>query len=238
MMKIQPLNDKPLYTMGGVVVDIDIYANKKIEDIPDTQYNKQVLYYLKNQERYHKELLETCEKIVKSGSAYSDDIGYIYGRMLQMADPNYVWRNNNDSEFSNYMIDIKVIRDVPVNIGSKSTGRYGDKGVVSEIVDDDKMPFTADGRPLDVIVNPLSCPNRLNPFQWMEISFNHSSNKVVEDMKKMKSNTERFKYLCKYLKYFNERGELDQLIDYYKALDTKGKKEFWEDIFTDGIYLN
>ena len=237
MMKIQPLNDKPLYTMGGQVVDIDIYSNKKIDEIPNTQYNKQILRYLKNQERYHKELLEMCEKIANSGSQYSDDIGYIYGRMKQLADPNYVWKNN-ESEFSNYMIDIKVIRDVPINIGSKATGRYGDKGVVSEIVDDDKMPFTEDGRPLDVIVNPLSCPNRLNPFQWMEISFNHSSNKIVEDMKKMNSMTERFKYLCRYMKYFNERGELDQLIDYYKGLSKKEKEEFWDDIFENGIYLN
>ena len=238
MMKIQPLNDKPLYTMGGVVVDIDIYSNKPIDEIPNTQYNAQVLKYLKNQKRYHEELLKVCEEIVSSGAEYSDDIGYIYGRMKQLADPNYVWKHNNDNEFSNFMIDIKVIRDVPINIGSKSTGRYGDKGVVSEIVDDDKMPFTEDGRPLDVIVNPLSCPNRLNPFQWMEISFNHSSNKIVEDLKKMDSNTERFKYLCKYLKYFNERGEMDQLIEYYKGLDSKGKKGFWEDIFTDGIFIN
>ena len=238
MMKIQPLNDKPLYTMGGKVVDIDIYTNKPIDEIPNTQYNEQVLKYLKNQQRYHNELLETCEEIVKSGSGYSDDVGYIYGRMQQLADPNYVWKNNNDNEFSNFMIDIKVIRDVPINIGSKTTGRYGDKGVVSEIVDDDKMPFTADGKPLDVIVNPLSCPNRLNPFQWMEISFNHSSNKIVEDLKQMKSNTDRFKYLCKYLRYFNERGEMDQLIVYYKGLSTKERKEFWEDLFENGIYIN
>jgi hypothetical protein len=90
-----------------------------------------------------------CQEIVKSGSKYSDDIGWLYEQTKEYLDPNYVWKNG-DSEFSNYMIDLKVTRDIPINIGSKSTGRYGDKGVVSEIVDDDKMPFTEDGRVVDV----------------------------------------------------------------------------------------
>lgn len=243
MMKLQPLSDKPFLSTGGIVVDIDIYSNKQIEEIPDTVYNQQVLYYLRNQLRYQNECLEICEKIVSSGSKYSDDIGYMTARLRHILDPDYVWRNN-DSEYSNFMIDIKLVRDIPVNIGSKITGRYGDKGVVSKMVDDEKMPYiilpNGERRPLDVIVNPLSCPNRLNPFQWIEMSINHSSNVIAYRLEHdMKTNKERFDYLMKYLKYFNEYGEADKVRKGYAKLKTKKQQDkFWQNIYDYGIFVN
>ena len=237
MMRPDPLSDKPFFTMGGIVTDINIYSNKKLSDIPETIYNEQIIYYLRNQNRYYREILKVCEDIVHSGSQYSDDIGYLYARVRENLDPNYVWKHNEDV-FGNFMIEIHTLRDIELTVGSKTTGRYGDKGVVSELVDDDKMPFTADGVPLDAIVNPLSCPNRLNPFQWIECDLNHCSRQIIKQMQEMDTDNKRFKHLQKYLKYFNEREELDQLTTYYKGLSTRQRKQFWEDIYQYGIYIN
>lgn len=243
MMKLQPLNDKPFLSPGGIVVDIDIYSNKQIEEIPDTVYNQQVLYYLRNQLRYQEESLKICEEIVASGSKYSDDIGYMTARLRHILDPDYIWRNN-DSEYSNFMIDIKLVRKIPINIGSKITGRYGDKGVVSKMVDDEKMPYiilpNGERKAIDIIVNPLSCPNRLNPFQWVEMSINHSSNVLVYRMQyEMKTNGERFDCLMKYLRYFNEYNEKDKIEARYKKLKSKkAQDKFWENIYKYGIFVN
>ena len=236
MKKISPLNDKPFFTKGWVT-DIDIYSNKEVDEIPRTEYNEQIIYYLENQNRYYQELFDICEEILESGSKYSDDIGFIYRRAKNILDPDYKWKDN-DTVFNNIIIDFRVDRDVRLFKGSKITGRYGDKGVVSVIRPDDEMPFDKNGNRLDVICNPLSCINRLNSFQWIELSLNHCANQLIEQMKEMKSNSERFKALSEFMFYFNERGEKDELEKYYKSLSSKEKDEFFESIYEEGIFIN
>lgn len=236
MMKIIPNNDT-VYYAKGFVTDINIYCNKSIDELIDADYNEQIIYYLKNQTRFYQELYDECMKIKESGSKYSDDIGFVLARSKQILDPNYLWKDN-ENVFSNLVIDIQVDRDVKLFAGSKITGRYGDKGVISEIRPTSEMPYTKDGRRVDVIVNPLSCPNRLNPFQWIELSLTHDAALLVNELKKKKTDAERWKMLKQFIKYFNERGEQDQLIEYYTGLSKEEKSEFWEDVYKYGIFIN
>lgn len=118
-----PLNDKQFYSKG-VVMDVDIYCNQDIDDIPDIPANEQIIQYLKNQKRYWTEIKEVCQKIADSGATYDDDIGYLLGRAKNYLNPNYKWKDN-DSVFSNIIMEISVQRDVPLNVGYKVTGRYG-----------------------------------------------------------------------------------------------------------------
>lgn len=236
MRNISPLNDKIFYTKG-IVTDIEIYSNKEVEEIPETEYNTQIIYYLKNQTRYFQELFDQCQEIIDSGSKYSDDIGFTYRRTKEILDPNYKWKDN-DTVFNNIIIEFRVDRDVRLFTGSKITGRYGDKGVISVIRPDDEMPYDDEGRRLDVICNPLSCINRLNSFQWIELSLNHCANQLVDKMKLMKSNKERFAALMDFMSYFNERGQKDELEKYYNSLSAKEQTEFFESIYEEGIYIN
>ena len=201
------MSDKPYFTKSGTVIDIDIYSNKTVDEITNSDYNKQLIYYLKNQNRYYQELYDICKGIIESGASYSDDIGYIYARASHILDPNYRWKDS-ENVFNNMMVEVTVMRDIDLYVGSKITGRYGDKGVVSELIDDDKMPFyIKDGKevPLDVVVNPLSCPNRLNPFQWIEMSITSYAEQLASQMKAMGSDEERYGHLMKFLSYFNDR---------------------------------
>ena len=52
--------------------------------------------------------------------------------------------------------------------GDKMAGRHGNKGVISQIVPVEDMPHTADGRPVDVVLNPLGVPSRMNVGQVLE----------------------------------------------------------------------
>lgn len=236
-MKIIPNNDTSYYAKG-TLTDIEVYCNKSISELEDVDFNAQIIAILRNQERFYGELFEITEKIIKSGSKYSDDIGFIYSRSKQILDPQYMWKDVNESVFSNIVIYAQVDRDVKLFPGSKITGRYGDKGVISEIREDDEMPFTEDGRVVDVIVNPLSCPNRLNPFQWIEVELTHAAWIIVQQMKKLETHEERWEMMLKFIKHFNERGEYDQLIKYYNSLNEEEKDKFWESVYEDGIYIN
>ena len=55
-----------------------------------------------------------------------------------------------------------------LNVGDKMAGRHGNKGVVSCILPEEDMPFFADGRPVDIVLNPLGVPSRMNIGQIME----------------------------------------------------------------------
>ena len=52
--------------------------------------------------------------------------------------------------------------------GDKMAGRHGNKGVVSKILPEADMPFLADGTPVDIVLNPLGVPSRMNIGQIME----------------------------------------------------------------------
>jgi DNA-directed RNA polymerase beta subunit len=56
----------------------------------------------------------------------------------------------------------------PMQVGDKMSGRYGDKGVVSAIIPDSQMPHGEDGKPFEVLANPLGVISRTNPAQWIE----------------------------------------------------------------------
>lgn len=117
------LNDKEYYSKE-VVMDVNIYCNQPIEDIPKVPANEQLLKYLTEQERYWTEIRNICETIANSGSKYDDDIGFLLGRARNYLNPDYRWKDN-DSVFNNMIMEISVQRDVPLNIGYKISGRYG-----------------------------------------------------------------------------------------------------------------
>ena len=123
LIESNPLNDKEYYSKG-TVMDVDIYCNQNIDDIPNIASNQQLLEYLRNQERYWSEIRDTCKEIQESGSKYDDDIGFLLCRAENYLNPDYRWKDN-DSIFNNMIMEITVQRDVPLNIGYKISGRYG-----------------------------------------------------------------------------------------------------------------
>lgn len=62
-----------------------------------------------------------------------------------------------------------VVKSImPMQVGDKLSGRYGDKGIISHIIPDDQMPTGPDGRPFEVLLNPLGIISRTNPAQIVE----------------------------------------------------------------------
>ncbi|MFO8078982.1 MAG: DNA-directed RNA polymerase subunit beta [Armatimonadota bacterium] len=68
----------------------------------------------------------------------------------------------------NQLVRVFVAQRRKIMVGDKLTGRHGNKGVISRIMAIEDMPYTADGRPIDICLNPMTVPSRMNIGQVME----------------------------------------------------------------------
>ena len=66
------------------------------------------------------------------------------------------------------MVKVYVAIKRRISVGDKMAGRHGNKGVVSRIVPQEDMPFLEDGTPVDIVLNPLGVPSRMNVGQILE----------------------------------------------------------------------
>ena len=79
---------------------------------------------------------------------------------------------NGDDELApgvNQMVRVYVAQKRKVTIGDKLAGRHGNKGVISKVLPVEDMPFLVDGTPVDIILNPLGVPSRMNVGQVLEM---------------------------------------------------------------------
>ena len=83
-----------------------------------------------------------------------------------------VFTRENGDELSpgvNQTVRIYIAQKRKISVGDKMAGRHGNKGVVSRILPVEDMPFLPNGRPLDIVLNPLGVPSRMNIGQVLEI---------------------------------------------------------------------
>ncbi len=73
-------------------------------------------------------------------------------------------------------IHITVAQVRNVSVGDKLAGRHGNKGVISRILPEEDMPYTEDGRPIDVLLTPLGVPSRMNLGQILELHLGMAAN--------------------------------------------------------------
>jgi DNA-directed RNA polymerase subunit beta len=76
----------------------------------------------------------------------------------------------------NYRVRVSVAQKRKIGVGDKLAGRHGNKGVISRILPVEDMPFLPDGTPIDIILNPLSVPHRMNMGQIMETHLGWAAN--------------------------------------------------------------
>ncbi len=88
-----------------------------------------------------------------------------------VVDAKVFTRENNDelSPGVNEVVRIYIAQKRKISVGDKMAGRHGNKGVVSRVLPVEDMPFLPNGRPLDIVLNPLGVPSRMNIGQVLEI---------------------------------------------------------------------
>ena len=93
-----------------------------------------------------------------------------HGERGKVIDVKILDRTNKDelSPGVNKAVRVWVAQTRKISIGDKMAGRHGNKGVIARILPVEDMPFLADGRPVDIILNPLGVPSRMNLGQVLE----------------------------------------------------------------------
>lgn len=94
-----------------------------------------------------------------------------HGRGGIVVDVQVFSRKNKDEldPGVNMMVKVYVAQRRKLSVGDKMAGRHGNKGVVSRVLPEADMPFMANGRPLDILLNPLGIPSRMNVGQVLEV---------------------------------------------------------------------
>ena len=78
----------------------------------------------------------------------------------------------------NQMIRVFIATKRKINVGDKMCGRHGNKGVVSRILPEEDMPFLPDGTPLEIVLNPMGVPSRMNLGQVLEVHLGLAAKKL------------------------------------------------------------
>jgi len=191
LKEIDNIEDTIIFTSGGTVVDIDIFCNIDMEKIlKEKSILRSELFtlYLEQLE-YYKKLAAELEKIIPvrkltedeikkevksftttishpilagdNPNKYTEELAYMWKYAHEYINERIPWRFEGKS-FDSFKIRFTILKENPLTVGAKLTGRYGNKGVVSFIAPDDEMPTTVDGRRAEVCLNPLGVLNRLN----------------------------------------------------------------------------
>ena len=75
----------------------------------------------------------------------------------------------------NKVVRVYIAQKRKIQAGDKMAGRHGNKGVVSRVLPQEDMPFLPDGRPLDIVLNPLGVPSRMNIGQVLEVHLGYAA---------------------------------------------------------------
>ena len=78
----------------------------------------------------------------------------------------------------NKVVRVYIAQKRKISVGDKMAGRHGNKGVVSRILPQEDMPFLPDGTPLDIVLNPLGVPSRMNIGQVLEVHLGYAAHSM------------------------------------------------------------
>ena len=193
----------------------------------------------------NKKKIEDIKKIknlIKFFIRYKKNIDKIYSKKIEAL------KNGDDlPQGILKIIKIYIANKVKIQSGDKMSGRHGNKGVVSKIINEEEMPYIDNGETIDMILNPLGVPSRMNIGQILETHLGWISyligKKIYKNIKvyKFDNKENTIKYLKNELKKILIKEHYKKIIKYIKRLDVneiiKLIKEFKKGIkFTTQIF--
>ena len=131
------------------------------------------------------------------------------------------------------MIKVYVAMKRTLSVGDKMAGRHGNKGVVSRILPEEDLPYFHDGRPVDMVLNPLGVPSRMNVGQILEIHLGMAAKGLGDQINEMLEG-EKIKELRKKFKAIFSEPENQTMIS--KMPDDELARFAGE--YKDGVHMN
>jgi DNA-directed RNA polymerase subunit beta len=129
------------------------------------------------------------------------------------------------------MVKVFVAVKRKLQAGDKMSGRHGNKGVISRIIPVEDMPYTESGRPVDIVLNPLGVPSRMNVGQilethlgWASVGIGEQINQLINNFKKDKKGIEELKTQLK--EFYGKKAYQENC----SSLDSNNIDEFSEKV--------
>ena len=222
---IPHIKDRNIFT-NGILIDIDIHTNVEVE-------NEQFNYYLSQIRNWYSDIYSYISTIIVD--KYQDDTSLL--DIYHQADK---YLNNSSWVTKEYVLDtlikFTVLQPKKIQIGQKMVGRYGNKTTVAKIIPRDLMPKTDDGRPIDVLSNALSVPNRIIAFSLYENSMTFQMDRMHQHILKMEESgstpDEIVNLVIEFVGIYNSVHAEDMARLYRDNPDA-----VYKDIITNGIFL-
>src|SRR5512135_3067934 len=106
------------------------------------------------------------------------------------------------------MVKVYIAIKRKLSVGDKMAGRHGNKGVVSRILPVEDMPYMADGTPVDIVLNPLGVPSRMNVGQILEVHLGWAAKGIGWQIEDMLAKNSQSSVLKAYIKEIYNDGEM------------------------------
>jgi DNA-directed RNA polymerase subunit beta len=193
--KAGDVRDASLKTPPGVegkVIDVRVFARHDREELSKKQENELV----KQIEKKYDKLIEAIEKstaesvkaVEKEGKGGKDEVRLSCDRIKAIAeDRKSDLLNEKEKEITKIrkgdelppgvikLVKVYIAKKRKISVGDKMAGRHGNKGVVSKIVPVEDLPYLSDGTPVDIVLNPLGVPSRMNVGQILETQLGYAA---------------------------------------------------------------
>jgi DNA-directed RNA polymerase, beta subunit len=154
---LKNLDDRGIIRIGAEVRDGDILVGKVTpKGVTELTAEERLLHAIFGEKA--REVRDTSLKVPHGGGGIVHDVK-IFTREAGDELPPGV----------NELVRVYIVQKRKIHEGDKMSGRHGNKGVISKILPEEDMPYLPNGRPLDIMLNPLGVPSRMNIGQVLEL---------------------------------------------------------------------
>ncbi len=176
MLRELLLGQKAVSIVDNLTGELMIPSGRKITatflkkmDFTDIDYGQQLVENLENDDRARRILTGSATRFRRINETFENE-------------SDKISRGDDLSPGIIKLVKISVAKRRKLRIGDKMAGRHGNKGVVSIIVPEEDMPYLPDGTPVDICLNPLGVPSRMNVGQIMETNVGWAASKLGIDI--------------------------------------------------------
>lgn len=163
---LKHLDDRGIIRIGAEVQDGDILVGKVTpKGVSELSAEEKLLHAIFGEKA--REVRDTSLRVPHGGGGIVHDVKIFTREAGDELSPGV-----------NYLVRVFIVQKRKINVGDKMAGRHGNKGVVSLILPEEDMPFMPDGTPVDIMLNPLGVPSRMNIGQVIELHMGMAARKL------------------------------------------------------------
>lgn len=219
---------------GSKLIGIEVFCNKDPNEIERTPNNAQVMYYYDEQIKFYQTLRSRLGKIItKNPGRCSDTLIHLFHRAEDLTSRKMIL--NGNSKFENITIIFTMMHIEHAGIGSKISGRFGEKGVIGSMSNLEDMPKDQYGNPTWLVLSPQGVAGRLNSGQWSEQELTFIDENICRDLKQ--NNIPSFLGMPKIIEFYATFNPpiAKQLADYFMALPQQDKETLYLQILNENL---